>query len=190
MQSTPGRLTLAGCTSLRVSCVSSQAGRLERWGGAKCRSSEGAVAPAHIPTESPSMTNLILSLAALTALGAHAADLRIEVSLPAQRQGTVLAALFDQSEGFPRGKPLQTATAPSVDGKAVVQFVGLPEGDYAVSAFLDENGNMKLDTNVFGVPSELYGFSRNARGPIGPPVFSEAAFRVGTDAGNQAIDLK
>ncbi|KRD14742.1 hypothetical protein ASE39_16965 [Acidovorax sp. Root267] len=136
------------------------------------------------------MKKRILFLAALTALVAHAADLRIEVTVPAQQQGTVLAALFDQSEGFPRGKPLQTAAAPLGDGKAVVQFVGVPAGDYAVSAFLDENGNMKLDTNLFGLPTELYGFSRNARSPVGPPTFADAAFRVGADADPQAIELK
>ena len=102
----------------------------------------------------------------------------------------VLAALFDNSEGFPRGKPLQVATAQPGDGKAVVQFVGLPEGDYAVSVFLDENGNMKLDANVFGVPTELYGFSRNARSALGPPQFADAAFRVGADVSPQAIELK
>ena len=142
------------------------------------------------PTESPFMKKLILFLAALTTLAAHAADLRIEVTVPAQTQGAVLAALFDNSEGFPRGKPLQVATAQPGDGKAVVQFVGLPEGDYAVSVFLDENGNMKLDANVFGVPTELYGFSRNARSALGPPQFADAAFRVGADVSPQAIELK
>jgi uncharacterized protein (DUF2141 family) len=124
------------------------------------------------PTESPFMKKLILFLAALTTLAAHA------------------AALFDNSEGFPRGKPLQVATAQPGDGKAVVQFVGLPEGDYAVSVFLDENANMKLDANVFGVPTELYGFSRNARSALGPPQFADAAFRVGADVSPQAIELK
>ena len=115
------------------------------------------------------MKKLILGLAALAALAVHAADLRIEVTLPATKQGAVLAALFDKSEGFPRGKPLQVASAQHSEGKAVVQFAGLPEGDYAVSVFLDENGNMKLDANVFGVPTELFGFSRNARSALGPP---------------------
>lgn len=136
------------------------------------------------------MKQLILSLAAVAALTAHAADLRLEVSTPAQKQGTVLAAVFDKSEGFPRGKPLQTATAVVVDGKAVVLFTGLPEGDYAVSAFLDENGNMKLDANLFGLPTEPYGFSRNARNLAGPPSFVDAAFRMGADTAAHRIELK
>ncbi len=139
------------------------------------------------------MKPLILSLATLAALSApnaHAADLSIDVSTPAGKQGAVLAAIFDKADGFPRGKPLQTATATPVGGKAVVQFTGLPEGDYAVTAFLDENANLKLDTNLFGLPTELYGFSRDARNPVGPPAFADAAFRLGADAGKQSIELK
>ncbi|MFO1245860.1 MAG: DUF2141 domain-containing protein [Ramlibacter sp.] len=136
------------------------------------------------------MKSLFLSLATLAALHSHAADLRIDVNLPADRQGQVLAALFDKGEGFPRGKPLQTAIARPVDGKAVLQFTGLPAGDYAVSAFLDENNNMKLDSNLFGLPTELYGFSRNARNPVGPPPFEAAAFRLGDDTPPQTMELK
>lgn len=112
------------------------------------------------------------------------------MSLPAHKQGAVLAALFDKSDGFPRGKPLQVASAQPSEGKAVVQFAGLPEGDYAVSVFLDENANMKLDANLFGLPTELYGFSRNARSPVGPPLFADAAFRLGADPVMQTVELK
>lgn len=136
------------------------------------------------------MKTLILSLAALSAMAAHAADLSIEVSLPANKQGTVMAALFDKPDGFPRGKPLQVAVAQAVNGKAVVQFVGLPEGDYAATAYLDENSNQKLDSNLFGLPTELYGFSRNARGTMGPPSFADAAFRVSAQAMQHTFELK
>ena len=69
-------------------------------------------------------------------------------------------------------------------------FADLPKGDYAVTAFLDENSNNKLDSNLFGIPTELYGFSRNARGLAGPPSFADAAFRVEGSAQLQAFELK
>ena len=53
--------------------------------------------------------------------------------------------------------------------------------------YLDENGNAKLDANVFGVPTELFGFNRNARSPLGPPSFADAAFRVGAEPALQSI---
>jgi len=130
-------------------------------------------------------------LAAIFAAGAaHAGDLNVAVSLPPERQGTVLAAVFDKAEGFPRGTPLRTGMVQSVQGKAMLVFAGLPTGDYAVSAFLDENSNIRLDANVFGVPTEPYGFSRNARNLVGPPAFADAAFRVDGGAQQQSFELK
>lgn len=139
------------------------------------------------------MNKKLLPLAFVLLLAAHAAqaaDLSIEVSVPAAKQGNVLVAVFDKAEGFPRGKPVETAMAPAVAGKALVKFAGLPAGDYAVSAFLDENGNTKLDANVFGLPTEPFGFSRNARAVAGPPSFAEASFRVDGAAQQQALELK
>ena len=48
-------------------------------------------------------------------------------------------------------------------------------GKYAIAFFQDENGNGKLDTKRFGVPSEPFGFSRDAMGKLGPPSFEAAA---------------
>ena len=130
------------------------------------------------------------AFALLAAAAAHAGDLTLAVTVPDQRQGAVRAALFDKAEGFPRGTPIRTATAPADQGKATLQFAGLPPGDYALTAFLDENGNNKLDANLFGMPTEPYGFSRNARGMTGPPSFADAAFRMEDSALQQSFDLK
>ena len=130
-------------------------------------------------------------LAALFAAGAaHAGDLNVSVILPGERQGAVLAAVFDKADGFPHGTPLRTGMAQPVQGKATLVFADLPTGDYAITAFLDENSNTKLDANVFGVPTELYGFSRNARNLVGPPTFADAAFRMEDGAQQQAFELK
>lgn len=136
---------------------------------------------------SPIMPTLSVLLAAAAV---HAGDLTLAVTIPEQRQGEVRAAVFDKAEGFPRGTPLRTATAPAVQGKATLQFTGLPPGNYALTAFLDENSNSKLDNNLFGLPTEPYGFSRNARGMAGPPPFADAAIRVEDAALQHTFDLK
>ncbi|MGQ2978492.1 MAG: DUF2141 domain-containing protein [Polaromonas sp.] len=134
---------------------------------------------------------LLSALSALLAAAAvHAGDLTIDITIPDQRQGDVRAALFDKAEAFPRGTPLRTAIAPSVGGKATLRFDGLPPGDYALTAFLDENSNSKLDANLFGLPTDPYGFSRNARGMTGPPPFTDAAFRVEDGALQQNFVLQ
>ena len=41
----------------------------------------------------------------------------------------------------------------------------------------DEDDDGALDTNLFGVPSEPFDFSNDARARFGRPDFAEAAFR-------------
>jgi uncharacterized protein (DUF2141 family) len=132
----------------------------------------------------------LLTSCVLTANAAFAGDLTIEVNVPSGKQGTVMASVFAKADGFPRGTALRTAMAVPVKGKTTLLFADLPKGDYAVTAYLDENTNGKLDGNLLGIPSELYGFSRNARGLTGAPPFADAAFRVEDSAQLQVFDLK
>lgn len=59
-----------------------------------------------------------------------------------------------------------------------ILFDNLPAGEYAFSIFQDVNDNGVLDTNLFGIPREPWGFSNNARGRFGPPDFEAARFMV------------
>ena len=54
----------------------------------------------------------------------------------------------------------------------------LPRGEYAISLFVDSNGNKKLDKNFFGIPKEQYGFSNNVMGSMSPPTFDQAKFMI------------
>lgn len=45
-----------------------------------------------------------------------------------------------------------------VKGKYVVK--NLPEGEYAIAIYHDENGDKKCNTNLIGIPKEGYGFTR------------------------------
>ena len=65
--------------------------------------------------------------------------------------------------------------------KAILVYHDLQPGTYALALFHDENGNGKLDQNVAGVPVERYGFSRDARGRMGPPAFADAAIELSGD---------
>ena len=46
-----------------------------------------------------------------------------------------------------------------------VTFHDLPIGQYAVSVYQDRNNNGRLDTGLFGIPIEKYGFSNGGRRP-------------------------
>ncbi|WP_250460382.1 MipA/OmpV family protein [Microbulbifer litoralis] len=54
---------------------------------------------------------------------------------------------------------------------------GVPAGEVAVLAYLDENDNRTLDKNFMGIPRESLGLSNNYQ-PKGPPSFQQAAISV------------
>ncbi|MCP1335524.1 DUF2141 domain-containing protein [Hyphomicrobiales bacterium FT118] len=58
-------------------------------------------------------------------------------------------------------------------------FFRLPPGEYAVIVFHDENDNGLLDTGIFGVPVEGYGFSNNAEGFLSAPAWRAARVVLG-----------
>ncbi len=131
-----------------------------------------------------------LAAAALFATAVHAGDLRVEVrGLPAAASGIVNVALFDKAEGFPK-TVLSGQRIAAAPGAVVVVFPDLKPGDYVVSAFLDENGNGQLDTNLLGLPTEKYGFSNDARGAFGPPSFGDARLHVGAEGAAIVVNLR
>jgi uncharacterized protein (DUF2141 family) len=69
--------------------------------------------------------------------------------------------------------------------RATVVIKNLPSGEYAISLFHDVNSNNILDKNIFGIPSEDYGFSNNAKGTFGPPKYDDAKFSL-----NKSIIIK
>jgi uncharacterized protein (DUF2141 family) len=132
---------------------------------------------------------LMLGLAVGTA---HAADLDLTVAEARSAEGRVMVALFNDAEGF--GKMLEAkrvaAAILPIDGSAARLVIGgLAPGRYAVSVVHDQNGNGKLDTNLLGLPTEGYGFSRDARGTMGPPSFEAAAFDLPAAGAKHTIKL-
>lgn len=95
-------------------------------------------------------------------------------------KGQIVAGLFDNATDFRnRSSPIQSCflkVAGTNDYKW--EFKNVPVGTYAISAYLDENGNSTLDKGSFGIPKEKYGFSNNARGQLGPPSFKAASFEL------------
>lgn len=112
------------------------------------------------------------------AQGNSRAVLSVEVTGLHSAKGQVLIAVFAAEKGFPshHEHAVRTATV-SIQGTAAsARFEGLPDGEYAVAVLHDENANGKMDRNPFGIPSEGYGASRDARAVFGPPKYDDARF--------------
>lgn len=116
-----------------------------------------------------------LAVAPALAGGATATGtLHVEIGNVRTAHGRVHIDVCTQTQ-FLKDCPI-SANAPARVGTTVVTLTGLPPGRYAVQAFLDENGNGKVDQALFGIPKEGVGFSNDARISLGPPKWSDAMF--------------
>ncbi len=119
-----------------------------------------------------------LSLCALSAAAAPPmAVLTMRLALR-NSNGQVGCLLFASDKGFPKDSnaAAQRKWCPISSSQSVCSFDPIPAGTYAVACFHDENKNGKLDTGLFGIPSEGTVASNNAKGFLGPPSFKDAKF--------------
>lgn len=135
-----------------------------------------------------------LTILALLLMANHAQAGELKLELYGQdlagKQIRVAVYSSDAPEQFPRGEKFYRGTASEASSdRLIILLSDLPPGRYAVAVYADNNRNGRLDQNFLGVPTEIYGFSNNARGKFGPPDFSAAAFEVGGSAVIQSIRL-
>jgi len=89
-------------------------------------------------------------------------------------KGKVMVAIYNSKDAYKANKDrFRQAVLPISGGKAETTLEGLPPGEYSVSVYHDENDNGKIDTNFIGIPKEAYGYSNNARGKKGPPLYED-----------------
>ncbi|MGB2959396.1 MAG: DUF2141 domain-containing protein [Bacteroidota bacterium] len=104
-------------------------------------------------------------------------DLTVIVKDLENDDGMVRIALSQSEEDYnSRGTPFRRASVPINERVARHTFTDIPYGEYAVKIFHDEDGDKELDTGLFGIPTEAYGFSNNASASFGPPDFEDARF--------------
>jgi uncharacterized protein (DUF2141 family) len=131
--------------------------------------------------------------AAAQAGGAYAAEpASITVTFKGLKQttGAILFTVVSSEEAY-NGKAAAVTQAilPVSGDTATKTFEGLAPGRYAIKAFHDINGDGKMGTNPFGMPTEPFAFSNNAAPNMGPPKWEAAAFEVKAGANTQSIDI-
>lgn len=144
------------------------------------------------------LATLTLALAAPLARGAALPgldlpefDVSVTVTGLRSARGQVLACLTSAAHTFPDCARDPHARARIVPAGPTVQldFGPVPEGRYAIAIVHDENGNGRLDKRMM-LPSEGYGFSRDAPLRFGPPSFDSAAFEVDAPLQHQSIRMR
>lgn len=124
---------------------------------------------------------LFYILTLLTVLGANH-DLEVQVEGIPNTKGTIFIGLFNSSASFPLyGKQYKGIVVEHEGKTQVYRFKNLPKDSYALAVYHDENKNGKLDKNLFGAPTEAYGFSNNARETFSAPSFESAKIVLDRD---------
>jgi len=126
-----------------------------------------------------------------SSLSSFAAELTVNASGLVAPYGSVGCSLFAAEAGFPMDNSrAKTEWIPVSGETATCRFKDVPAGKFAVSVAHDVNGNRKVDTNLFGIPTEQWGVSNNARPSLRAPRFDEAVFAIASEATNLSIDIK
>jgi uncharacterized protein (DUF2141 family) len=103
-------------------------------------------------------------------------NLKIEISGIKNNTGKIMLQLMG-----PDQKVLAQIMSEIKDKKCDISIYNLKPGKYAIRYFHDENLNGIMETNIFGKPTEGYGFSNNAKGMFGPPPFEKWLFELKND---------
>ena len=98
-----------------------------------------------------------LGAAALPVRGADPGLLTVHATGFKHARGHAVAKLFAPGDKV-LGPGRWQRVAPIEEGGAEFRFPGMPEGQYAVVVFHDENDNLEIDHGLLG-PSEPLGFS-------------------------------
>lgn len=133
----------------------------------------------------------ILIAAAAVALGiagtTRAGTVTLKIDTGATT-GALRAAAYDSQAAFDAGSSVAVAASPAPGGVAALTFENMQSGTYGIAVYLDTNGNDQLDTNLFGAPTEPFGFSMNPVMGFSAPKFD--AFRFDLDGTDTQLTIK
>ncbi len=133
-----------------------------------------------------------MNLIFLLFLKTMTAPMDLEITGISANSGQIQVAVFNSAPTFlDEKKYFKLVGQPVLNNqKSMVISLDLPPGEYAISAFHDENGNGKLDKNFFGIPTEPYGFSNNFIAKWGKPTWEKTRFSVKKPGEKLTINLE
>ncbi len=107
------------------------------------------------------------------------------------QSANVLIAIFDSAEAFPKPELRKHTEVVAATETTLEHTLMLEQNKpLAIAVIQDLDGNRGLTRNIFGIPTEPYGFSNNARGLTGPPDFQKVMFSVHQNSGPIEIEVR
>jgi uncharacterized protein (DUF2141 family) len=123
------------------------------------------------------MVKIVLGVFIVLSYSAEAQNIIAKFVEMPDKKGNIYAAIYNNAKDF-TDRPLKGLNIPYAgNGKIDIDFGNLPPGDYAISFFLDYNGDGKINKNFIGWPTEPFGLSKQPKVLTGPPKFEQCKFK-------------
>jgi uncharacterized protein (DUF2141 family) len=127
---------------------------------------------------------------AASAPAAGTASLTITFTGITEKSGAIMGAIFDTEAGYDgKAAPVRAIMIPVTGGEVSQMIEGLAPGRYALKIFHDVDGDKKMTVNPYGMPTEPFAFSNNAKGNMGPAKWDAANFEVTAGANSHSITI-
>jgi len=131
---------------------------------------------------------VLVSFVACNVLFAQS-QLEVVVKKIKNDKGNIRVGIFKEEKTFLK-KAIYGKVIKAQGSEAKVVFDDIAPGTYAISVIHDENENDELDSGMFGIPKEGFGFANDAMGTFGPPDFKKASITVETGKRTITISLR
>ena len=127
------------------------------------------------------MNKFILTAASIVmGLALQAQELQVEFKGLKVAEGKLYVAVVDANN-----KEIRAEVIDVTDKTVSFNFGTVEAETIGIRVYHDANSNGKMDTGFMGIPTETYGFSKDARGTFGPPELSE--YLVSLKEGNNLL---
>ena len=106
-------------------------------------------------------------------------DLNINIENIKKVNGKIEVAIYNKAETFlVKGEALNVYRYKVTNKSKFLTISDLPKGEYAIAVYHDLNSDKKFNKNIFGLPSESYGFSTNFIPRISKPSFDDCKIYI------------
>ena len=123
------------------------------------------------------MKLIFITMIFVSSLFSH--SLEVNISNIQNIKGKIYIGVYDKKEGFSILDKQYVGVIQKVSSNTLkYTFENISSGTYAISVFQDGNDNNILDKNLFGKPTEAYGFSNNIRHTFSSATFDESKFKL------------
>ncbi|SHO60733.1 DUF2141 domain-containing protein [Algoriphagus zhangzhouensis] len=120
-----------------------------------------------------------------------ASTIKLRITNCSSNEGLVRVLVYNQAVGFPENtKTAVVSYSLPIKGKhAEISIPDLGPGEYAISAYHDENEDGELEKHLLGYPTERYGFSNNPKITFSAPTYERCVFEIKENE-NKEVHIK